>query len=90
MSEDREEGLSALLHETRTFPPPDELVKRANARPGIYDEADADPLAFWAAQAEHLTWATPWTEMLEWERAVRQVVRRGKAQRGGQLRRPPR
>ena len=43
MSEEREEGLSALLHETRTFPPPDALVRRANAGPGIYDEANADP-----------------------------------------------
>ena len=34
MSEEREEGLSALLHETRTFPPPEALVQRANAGPG--------------------------------------------------------
>ena len=55
MGEEREEeGLSALLRETRTFPPPDALARRANAQPGIYDEATADPLAFWAAQAEHL------------------------------------
>ena len=69
MSEVREEGLSALLHETRTFPPPEALAKRANAQPGIYDEAKADPLAFWASQAEHLTWATPWTELLDWSNA---------------------
>src|SRR3984885_141788 len=67
MSEEREEGLSALLHETRTFPPPDALVQRANAGPGIYDEAEADPLAFWSDQAKHLTWATPWTDILEWK-----------------------
>ena len=46
MSEEREEGLSALLHETRTFAPPETMVERANAGPGIYDEANADPLAF--------------------------------------------
>jgi len=66
MSEVREEGLSALLHETRTFPPPEALAKRANAQPGIYDEAKANPHAFWASQAEHLTWATPWTDVLDW------------------------
>ena len=38
----------------------------ANAQPGIYAEADADPLAFWASQAKRLTWDTPWTEVLEW------------------------
>ena len=52
MSETREEGLSALLHETRTFPPPEELAKEANAQPGIYAEAEADPLAFWAVAGE--------------------------------------
>jgi acetyl-CoA synthetase len=66
MSDEPEEGLSALLHETRTFPPPEGLARRANAQPGVYDEAKADPLAFWAAQAERLTWAAPWTEVLDW------------------------
>ena len=33
---------------------------------GIYAEAEADPLAFWASQAKQLTWDTPWTEVLEW------------------------
>src|SRR5580704_13808677 len=69
MSEDREESLSALLHETRTFPPPEALAKRANAQPEIYDQAAADPLAFWASQAERLTWATPWTDVLDWSNA---------------------
>ena len=40
MSETHEESLSALLHETRTFPPPEDLAKEANAQPGIYAEAD--------------------------------------------------
>ncbi len=66
VSEIREEGLSALLHETRTFPPPEEFAKQANAQPGIYAEAESDPLAFWATQAKRLTWDTPWTEVLEW------------------------
>ena len=66
MSETREEGLSALLHETRTFGPPEEFAKEANAQPGIYAEAESDPLAFWASQAKQLTWDTPWTEVLKW------------------------
>jgi acetyl-CoA synthetase len=60
MTERAEEGLSALLHETRTFAPPEDLAKSANAQPGIYAEADADPLAFWEGQARRLTWAEPW------------------------------
>ena len=54
MSERAEEGLSALLHETRTFAPPEDLANSANAQPGIYAEADADSLAFWEDQARRL------------------------------------
>ena len=67
MSETKEQGLSALLNETRTFPPPEDLAKDANAQPGIYAEAQADPLAFWEAQARRLTWAEPWSQVLEWD-----------------------
>ena len=66
MGESQEQGLSALLHETRTFPPPAALAEDANAHPDIYDEAAADPLAFWEAQARRLRWAEPWREVLEW------------------------
>ncbi len=67
MSDAHEESLSALLHETRTFPPPPELAEQANAQPGIYAEAEADPLAFWEDQARRLQWDAPWTDVLQWE-----------------------
>ena len=66
MSHADEQGLSALLHETRLFPPPEDLAKHANAQPVIYAEAEADHLKFWETQAKHLTWAEPWTRALEW------------------------
>jgi acetyl-CoA synthetase len=66
MSETTEPELSALLHETRTFPPPQSLATDANAQPGIYGEAEADPLAFWEAEARRLTWGEPWSQVLEW------------------------
>ena len=90
VSETREEGLSALLHETRTFPPPEEFAKQANAQPGIYAEAESDPLAFWAAQAAAAHVGHPVDRRARVEPALRQVVRRRQTQRGGQLRRPPR
>jgi acetyl-CoA synthetase len=31
-----------------------------------YDEADQDRLAFWAKQAERISWAEPFTEVLDW------------------------
>jgi len=59
--------LSALLHESRRFPPPEELAARAIAQPGIYEEAASDPLAWWAAEARRLVWERPWDTVLEWE-----------------------
>ncbi len=64
---DPESTLSALLHEHRQFPPPAGMVAAANAQPGIYEEAAADPVAWWAAQARSLTWAEPFGETLEWD-----------------------
>ncbi len=44
----REEGLSALLHETRTFAPPEAFAgKPQTPQPVIYAEAAADRLGFW-------------------------------------------
>jgi acetyl-CoA synthetase len=61
------EALSALLHETRQFAPSSEFAAQANAQPGIYAEAEADPEAWWAEQAERLTWDRHWDKVLEWE-----------------------
>ena len=61
------EALSALLHETRQFPPPEEFARQANAQPGIYEEAAADSEAWWASQAEQLTWDRHWDKVLEWD-----------------------
>jgi acetyl-CoA synthetase len=58
--------LSALLHEERRFPPSQDFAAQANARPGIYEEAAADRLKWWAEQANQLSWAEPYGEVLEW------------------------
>src|SRR5215470_15402247 len=62
MSQTRSEVLSA-------YPPSDEFAAQANASAGLYDEADKDRLAFWAKQAERLSWDTPFTEVLDWSEA---------------------
>ncbi len=61
------EALSALLHETRRFPPSPDVAAQANAQPGIYEEAAKDPVAWWAIQAERITWETPFERVLEWD-----------------------
>jgi acetyl-CoA synthetase len=64
---DSESALSALLHETRHFAPSVQFAAAANAQPGIYEEAAADPVSWWAREAEGLTWAQPFGEVLEWK-----------------------
>ena len=89
-SRETQETLSNLLHETRRFAPPAELAAAANVTAEAYAEAEQDRLAFWAEQADRLTWSKRWDTTLDWQPAVRQVVRRRRAQRRLQLRGPPR
>jgi len=39
---------------------------QANAKPGIYESAEADYNAFWAEWARKLEWMKPFTQTLEW------------------------
>ena len=59
--------IEALMQEGRTFPPPPAFAARATITDeGIYARADADYEAYWAEQAAHLDWFTPWRKVLEW------------------------
>jgi acetyl-CoA synthetase len=60
-------ALSALLQEHRQFAPSPAFAAKALAGPGIYDEAAADPVAWWADQARRLRWETPFEDVLQWE-----------------------
>jgi acetyl-CoA synthetase len=51
------------------YPPPPEFAAQANATEELYREAEADRLAFWAKQANRLSWDTPFTEVLDWSEA---------------------
>ena len=52
--------LDVLLKTERTFPPPSEFAERANANdPRVYEQADADPEAWWASWADRLEWIEP-------------------------------
>ena len=61
-----EAKLEAWLDETRSFAPSAEFAHRANAQPSLYDEAAADPVAWWRDQAQELTWDVAPTKTLEW------------------------
>ncbi|MGH3355937.1 MAG: acetate--CoA ligase, partial [Nocardioidaceae bacterium] len=62
-----DETLSNLLHENRRFEPPADLAADANVTAQEYARADADRLAFWAEQAERLTWEQRWDRVLDWD-----------------------
>ncbi|HCP62556.1 MAG TPA: acetate--CoA ligase [Actinobacteria bacterium] len=64
---DAKATIDALLSEQREFEPSAEF--RSNALwndPAVYEQAAADPEAFWARQAETLEWSEPWTTVMEW------------------------
>ena len=52
-----------------SYPPSAQFAEQANAREELYHEAEQDRLAFWAKQANRLSWATPFTEVLDWSEA---------------------
>ena len=64
------ETIESLLAEGRTFPPPQAFRRDALvADEVVYAEAEADPEAFWARQADELLdWFDPWNTVLEWNR----------------------
>ena len=55
-----------LLSEQRRFPPSPDFAADANATGALFDQANADRLAFWAEQARMLDWMEPWQSVLEW------------------------
>ncbi|MCU1701230.1 MAG: acetyl-coenzyme synthetase [Mycobacterium sp.] len=62
MSETHTEAQSA-------YPPPGDFAANANATADLYHQAEQDRLAFWGAQAERLSWESPYTEVLDWSDA---------------------
>ena len=59
----------AETQETGIYPPSPEFAGQANADAAIYDRAEADRLAFWAEQADRLSWDTPFEQVLDWSDA---------------------
>jgi acetyl-CoA synthetase len=53
----------------KSYPPPEEFAEHANATAELYREAEQDRLAFWGKQANRLSWATPFEQVLDWSAA---------------------
>jgi acetyl-CoA synthetase len=64
--------IESILQENRSFPPSPEFSSTAaigskDAYQALYDEAAADPTAFWDKLAkQELHWFKPWTTTLDW------------------------
>jgi len=52
-----------------SYPPPQEFAAQANAGDELYRKAEHDRLAFWAEQANRLSWETPFSQVLDWSGA---------------------
>jgi acetyl-CoA synthetase len=69
----------SLLHESRTFPPAPEVVRRAHLNAAQYAEMYArsvrEPDAFWLEQAQTLEWFKPPTvaRQYTWDTAARKI-----------------
>jgi len=62
-----EQAIEALLSEQRTFPPSPEFVAQSAIQDrSLFERADADLQAFWAKEAESLSWYRKWDTVLEW------------------------
>jgi acetyl-CoA synthetase len=60
--------IEALLAENRTFPPSPDFAAQANATADLYETAERDFEAFWAAIArERVSWMKPFDTTLEWD-----------------------
>lgn len=63
------ETLNGLGTEDRTFAPLPEFVAIGELQAEVYERAAEDPEAFWAEQANRLSWATPFSTLLDWSDA---------------------
>jgi acetyl-CoA synthetase len=70
-STSRQESISSVQHEHRTFPPSKEFVEKAwiNSQSKLdstVKKAEKDPVQFWSEQAESLDWFRKWNTAFKW------------------------
>ncbi|WP_353816761.1 acetate--CoA ligase [Agromyces sp. SYSU T00266] len=62
----RTPAITTLAAESAAIAPSPAFAAQANADEAFVEAARADPVAFWAREAERLEWATPWHTAHEW------------------------
>ncbi len=83
MAESGSTQIDNVMQEQRVISPTEEFVAAAQIKSmdeyqALWDEAKADPAAFWAKQAEELHWFEPFEKALEWNEPVAQWFVGGK------------
>jgi acetyl-CoA synthetase len=64
---DVQQNIAALLSEDRVFEPSEAFRASAVVKDrSPYEQAEADHEAFWAEQADALTWSKRWDTVMEW------------------------
>ena len=61
-----DEALATRVQKNRRLEAPAEFADSVNVGVDAYEVAASDRLAFWAEQAERISWAEPFTEVLDW------------------------
>ena len=60
--------IDSLLKEKEQYPPPEAFRRQAWVQdPKILQEAEKDPLTWWAEQANELHWFKKWDRVLDWK-----------------------
>src|SRR5689334_10612343 len=62
---DLEDELGRLLEQERFEPPADFAADALITDLSVHEAAAADPVAWWAQQAQALDWASPWDTVLD-------------------------
>jgi acetyl-CoA synthetase len=67
--------IDTVMQESRLFPPSEEFAAKARigsleAYEAMWNEAAADPLAFWDKFAQELHWFKPYTQVLDWQEPI--------------------
>jgi acetyl-CoA synthetase len=76
---DKAISTDSLLHETRTFPPSPDVIRRAHLNAtqfdALYQRSLREPESFWLEQAQSLEWFKPPTRacLYTWDTAARKV-----------------
>src|SRR5438093_7197319 len=65
MATETQHAIDTMLLEERTYPPPPEFARQANAQPDIYER---DWEGFWGTEGKsRVTWFEPFSKLYEWE-----------------------